>query len=127
MTRRDTIIISLVYVLGIIWITLNNYLKISLTLCPTKAIFGIPCPGCGITRAIMLSLKGELIAALQLNPNIALAWILIPFAPVLVFFQITTKRNYIGKINSTLNKKGFLIPFGIIEGLIWAYNIVRNI
>lgn len=127
MSRRDAIIISLVYVLGIIWITLNNYLKISITLCPTKAIFSIPCPGCGITRAIMLSLKGELIAALQLNPNIVFVWILIPIAPILVFFQIITKKNYIGKINSILNKKSFLISFGIIEGFIWAYNIVRNI
>jgi hypothetical protein len=39
-----------------------------LVLCPWAALFGWPCPGCGLTRAAGLLLHGELRAALTLHP-----------------------------------------------------------
>ena len=127
MNKQDGIILSLVYVLGVFWITLNMYFDLSLTLCPTKILLGIPCPGCGITRAIKLCFEGAVGAAIKMNPNIILVWILVPIAPCLLIAQLTTKKNYIGKINSFLNKKTFLFTFGILEGFIWINNIIRNI
>lgn len=41
--------------------------------CPTAAIFGIPCPGCGLTRATLALLRGELRAALHFHPLVFLA------------------------------------------------------
>ena len=32
--------------------------------CPVKAVFGVPCPGCGMSRALALLFKGEWRAAL---------------------------------------------------------------
>ena len=43
------------------------------SLCPTVAITGFPCPGCGMTRAVFSVLRG----------NFALAWHLHPFVYVL--------------------------------------------
>jgi hypothetical protein len=43
--------------------------------CPTALIFDIPCPGCGLTRATVAMLRGEMGAALHLHP---LAPILVP-------------------------------------------------
>ena len=43
--------------------------------CPVKAALGIPCPGCGLSTAMVLLLRGEWRAALSTHA----------FAPVLLF------------------------------------------
>jgi len=45
--------------------------------CPVDLIFGIPCPGCGMTRAFLCLLKGDLSGSLQMHPLLL---------PVLIFF-----------------------------------------
>jgi len=37
--------------------------------CAFKTAFGIPCPGCGMTRSILLTLHGDWRHALALNPG----------------------------------------------------------
>ena len=64
MTRQEAFTLLGVYILGMVWIIQNYTYDISLVLCPTKILFGIPCPGCGMTRAVKLCLEGELLADL---------------------------------------------------------------
>ena len=45
-------------------------------LCPSAGMLGLPCPGCGLTRATLLLLQGEVRAALALHP------LVIPLAPI---------------------------------------------
>lgn len=40
------------------------------TLCPVARIFGIPCPGCGMTRALGCLLTGNFTGAWQWNPAV---------------------------------------------------------
>jgi hypothetical protein len=44
-------------------------------LCPVAGTFGIPCPGCGLTRATLALLRGDVHAALHFHP---LVWLLSP-------------------------------------------------
>jgi Protein of unknown function (DUF2752) len=44
-------------------------------LCPTALVLGIPCPGCGLTRATLALLRGDLRAAVGFHP---LAPVLVP-------------------------------------------------
>jgi hypothetical protein len=37
-------------------------------LCPTRAAVGVPCPGCGLTRASLAALQGDLGAAMAFHP-----------------------------------------------------------
>ena len=32
---------------------------VGLPICPTKLLFGVPCPGCGLTRAMIAIAKGD--------------------------------------------------------------------
>ncbi|MDO4633781.1 MAG: DUF2752 domain-containing protein [Eubacteriales bacterium] len=50
------------------------------SVCPIAALFGIPCPGCGMTRAGLLLLTGHPVSALKMHPLIYL-WI-----PYVLFF-----------------------------------------
>lgn len=45
---------------------------IDVPLCPTAATFGIPCPGCGLTRATLAALQGHLGQAWHLHPLVFL-------------------------------------------------------
>lgn len=127
MNRKDVFILILVYLFGIVWIVLNKCLNLSITLCPTKILWGIPCPGCGITRAIKLCFEGDLWAAVLMNPNIILVWIVLPIAPLILITQLKTRKDYIARINAFLDKKVYLVIILIAEGSIWIYNIVRHI
>lgn len=127
MTRQEAFTLLGVYILGMVWIILNNIYDISLVLCPTKILFGIPCPGCGMTRAVKLCLEGELLAAVRMNSNIILVWIILPIAPFILITQLATKKDYLARINACLDKKVYLVIILIAEGSIWIYNIVRHI
>lgn len=127
MNRKDVFILILVYLFGIVWIVLNKCLNLSITLCPTKILWGIPCPGCGITRAVKLCFEGDLLAAVRMNPNIILVWIILPIAPFILITQLKTRKDYIARINAFLDKKVYLVIILIAEGSIWIYNIVRHI
>jgi hypothetical protein len=45
-------------------------------LCPSAGVLGLPCPGCGLTRATLLLLHGDVARALALHP------LVIPLAPI---------------------------------------------
>ena len=37
-------------------------------ICPSRLLFGATCPGCGMTRSVLLTLGGDLWGALDVNP-----------------------------------------------------------
>jgi hypothetical protein len=47
--------------------------KFHVPLCPFAAFLGVPCPGCGLGRATLSILRGDLTAALALHPLVLVA------------------------------------------------------
>lgn len=37
-------------------------------ICPSRLLFGVSCPGCGMTRSVLLTVGGDLRGALSVNP-----------------------------------------------------------
>ncbi len=57
--------------------------------CPIRAVFGIPCPGCGMTRALTCLLHGDLQASFYYHP------ILIPtgIAAIIVLYALVRQQE----------------------------------
>jgi hypothetical protein len=59
------------------------------SLCATAGMFGIPCPGCGLTRATLAALRGDLATAWSLHPLFAV------LAPVYVYLVGTLTYRFV--------------------------------
>lgn len=80
--------------------------------CISKLFFNIPCPGCGIQRAILLLSKGEFLDAFFMYPAI---FPLIIFGLLIISRPFLKLKNY-GKmlnISSILSVVVILINYGI--------------
>lgn len=71
--------------------------------CPMLLITGIPCPGCGMSRALVLLLMGHPAESVKMHP----------LAPLVLFILI-----YIGWNRYIIGRKSKMVPFFIGIGVI---------
>ena len=75
-------------------VTTNTFLH---ECCPFEIIFGIPCPSCGITRALLKFISFDFVNAFYYHP----LFLLVPFIFIVIiykdykFFNKIYKNNYI--------------------------------
>lgn len=60
-----------------------------LPFCPLASVFGVPCPGCGLTRATLALAHGELVHALELHPLVPV------LAPLFVWAMSRAAFDYV--------------------------------
>ena len=104
----------------------------SIIVCPSKLLYHIPCPGCGITRATLLMLKGYFYAAVTLNPNVLLCMFFLMACPVVALYDWATHRPRLyfayHYFDALLHRRKILLAcFLLFEGAVWVANIVRGI
>lgn len=96
--------------------------------CPSKLLFHIPCPGCGITRATLLWMHGCIKDALLINPNVLLAIAFVGGFPVLLVIDVACKKRLLivlyHKLEAVLHHKWSLVIFLILELCIWIHNML---
>ncbi len=93
-------------VLASIILLTGSRLGISLWFCPFRAIAGLPCPGCGLTRAVSSLVAGRWEDALQFHPFVpffGLAWILLFLSVVL---PDSAREKLIGWVQGFERKTG---------------------
>lgn len=56
--------------------------------CFYKSVFGVECPGCGMQRAMIALLRGDLLGSLQLYPALIPTIILMIFLAIHLFFKL---------------------------------------
>jgi hypothetical protein len=71
--RRAITLFTLTTLIGLV-------VALGIPVCPSATLFGIPCPGCGLTRATLAALHGDFAAALRFHP---LVFVLTPLLGLL--------------------------------------------
>ncbi|ADL41515.1 hypothetical protein COB47_0151 [Caldicellulosiruptor obsidiansis OB47] len=59
-------------------------------MCLFRSIWGIPCPGCGMTRALLAVLKGNLLAAFYYHP---LCVVVILYPVIYIIFKVRKSKQ----------------------------------
>lgn len=101
-------------------------LEASHSVCLFKFFFGIPCAGCGLTRAFLFLGHGDIRQAVLLNPNslIVFLFVILFFAHRLVFLVTGKKLNIsLSKGETTVLCAGFVL----LTATAWIYNIFFNV
>ena len=63
--------------------------------CPFKAIFSLPCPGCGMTRAFLALLQGHLVLSLRWHAMLIPSLICLGLSLILWFKKKDSWKNVI--------------------------------
>jgi hypothetical protein len=93
--------------------------------CPIKTVLGIPCPGCGLSSAIALLLKGDFPAAFSTHAFAPVVLLLI-FAILLVNVLPSPARNRIVLISRQVEAKTGFGVWGLVGlFLYWGLRLSR--
>ncbi len=78
---------------GFVWLELFGPPRLA---CPVKTVTGLPCPSCGATRCALALARGDVGAALRLQPGlfalVALSCVYIPYALTVVIGRLPRVR-----------------------------------
>ena len=110
---------SVAALLGLLFVGLLVTLEKSL--CPSANVLGLPCPGCGMTRAIALLLTGDGPAAIHLHPLspcVATAGLI--YATVTAVGRIWPTARLSANFLSTSTRTSFAILFCGAMVLVWG-------
>ena len=81
--------------------------------CPIFLIFGVPCPGCGLTRACFTIFSGDFLGAIKMH----LLFLTLPIIAILILIAIFKP--------DLSKKKGFSITCIVLGVLFIAYYVYR--
>ena len=70
--------------------------------CPMAGVLGVPCPGCGLTRATLALARGDLRGALHLHP------LVLVIAPIFIWAVASAAFGYVRGPRSGANLKPWL-------------------
>lgn len=86
-----------------------------LELCPVKRLSGVPCPGCGITRAIIHCSRGDFRGAVHRHPLGPAIWL----AAIVAASSIMWPRRARNAVSSFYRRHGSRIDNLIVTGTVF--------
>ena len=99
------------------WVTAPGLL----ILCPLRAVTAIPCPSCGLTRALAHLERGHWAEAVRFHPFAPLVFLLVLALIIMLVFELATGRVVIG--NPLKSRRDVYLVFG---GLV-VFQVVRTV
>ena len=96
----------------------------SLWTCPFRAATGVPCPGCGLTRATLELLRGDLTSSLQTHAFAPIFLGALAFMLVTLFLPERYRRSLLSALRHCEVRTGLTtwILFGLM--LYWALRLM---
>ncbi|MFT3706490.1 MAG: DUF2752 domain-containing protein [Archangium sp.] len=80
-------------------------------LCVFHASTGLPCPGCGMSRAISAISQGDFSSAAGLNPFSFIAWPTFAFIAALTFIGRERRERLLGRLNTPRAGRIYMLAF----------------
>lgn len=95
--------------------------------CSIRQMFGVPCPSCGLTRSVLLTLHGHLGAAFEVNPGGPLVVLGIVLLAALLFALALPRRAAPAKPSDGLVRRLVLAAsaYGCLTGVVLLVHWVR--
>ncbi|MCR5849802.1 MAG: DUF2752 domain-containing protein [Bacteroidaceae bacterium] len=124
-------LLLLLTVCGYVWLYVSDdgNWGSRLVCCPTRLIWGIPCPACGTTRAVRAIFHGEWLASLHYNPLglvVSLAMVVVPIW--IVADTVTGSSSLLRAYRFTERKLGQW-PYAALGILLilanWIWNLLK--
>jgi hypothetical protein len=84
----------------------------SVVLCPLRAVTAIPCPSCGLTRALAHLERGHWAEALKFHPFSPLIFVLALALIILLLLELVLHKGIIS--NPLKNRRGIFILFAVV-------------
>jgi hypothetical protein len=84
----------------------------ALVLCPLRAVTGIPCPSCGLTRALAHLERGHLALALKFHPFSPLILVLALALFVLLLLELVTHKGIL--FNPLKSRRNIYFLFALV-------------
>ena len=124
--------LAIAYIIVCAWLVYSDLEgQANIIVCPSKLLYQIPCPGCGITRATLKFFHLNIVDALALNPNVIFSILFIICSPFILLVDIVSKNNIVfrlyNNIEALLHQKIIWIPFFFFELFIWIRNVMYGI
>ena len=92
----------------------------ALVLCPLRAVTAVPCPSCGLTRALAHLERGHWAEAVRFHPFSPLVFLLVAALVLMLLFELATGKTVIG--NPLRNRRDVFLVFA---GLV-VFQVVRT-
>ena len=83
--------------------------------CPTKAVTGVPCPGCGMTRAALSIARLDVGSAWRFHP---LVFAIVPFGAVVTWFMAIAPLRPSDRVRRALSRGALLLAIALV--VVWA-------
>ncbi len=88
--------------------------------CPFRAVTGLLCPGCGVTRLCLALLRGDWAGAWRANPA------LLPMLPILAALAVRLSVRYVREGSAVLTRRENALVW-VLAALLAAWGILRNL
>ncbi|MBA2340399.1 MAG: DUF2752 domain-containing protein [Pyrinomonadaceae bacterium] len=115
--------LSIVFIISAVWLPPDNSRWV---LCPFRFLTGLPCPGCGMTRAFCHIAHGHFVTALRFNPFsvfVFLAVIIFWLKAAAVAFDLEALRVALARLRPSARLSRFAL---LIVLMWWAARLVGD-